>query len=190
MPRRPSQEAHDKVLRAALDLIAENGIDQTSMDAIARASGVSKATVYKHWPNKEALCLEATTPIEEDLPDPDSDDPRANIVEFLERLARRRRPKNLGRIWPNVITYAASNPKFARKWHARATAPHHAKLSEWLEEAISDGELRPDLDVELAIDLLVGPVMHRRFMNSEVPREVPSQVVDVFWRAFGVRSEG
>ncbi|HVW86443.1 MAG TPA: helix-turn-helix domain-containing protein, partial [Bryobacteraceae bacterium] len=58
MARTPSKEAHDKVLAAAIRLIAERGIEGTSMDAIASASGVSKATVYKHWANKEALLIE------------------------------------------------------------------------------------------------------------------------------------
>jgi AcrR family transcriptional regulator len=185
MPRPKSREAHDKVLRAALELIAENGIDGTSMDAIVRASGVSKATLYKHWPNKEALCLEATIPPQPDRWSvPSSQDPRTNIVDFLTHLATRQRPENLGRIWPRVVTYAAGNPKFARAWHARATAPYHELLSEWIGQATKSGELRSDLDIDLAIDLLVGPVMHRRFMNATVPGDVPREVVEAFWRAF------
>ena len=58
MARPRSSEAHDKVLRAALDLFAERGIDATSMDAITQASGVSKATIYNHWSDKEALLME------------------------------------------------------------------------------------------------------------------------------------
>ena len=58
MARQRSEEAHDRVLRAALDLFGERGIDATSMDAITQASGVSKATIYNHWPNKEALLID------------------------------------------------------------------------------------------------------------------------------------
>ncbi|HJY08747.1 MAG TPA: helix-turn-helix domain-containing protein, partial [Bryobacteraceae bacterium] len=58
MARQRSTRAHDQVLDAALKLFSKRGIDSTSMDAIAGASGVSKATIYKHWPNKDALCLE------------------------------------------------------------------------------------------------------------------------------------
>ena len=59
MPRSRSTRAHQQVLDAALKLFARRGIDPTSMDAIAAASGVSKATIYKHWRDKDALCLEA-----------------------------------------------------------------------------------------------------------------------------------
>src|ERR1039457_6817262 len=58
MVRPRSLEAHEKVLRAALDLFGKRGIDGTSMDAIAQSSGVSKATIYNHWADKEALLLE------------------------------------------------------------------------------------------------------------------------------------
>jgi AcrR family transcriptional regulator len=58
MARQRSEEAHDRVLRAALGLFGERGIDAASMDAIAQASGVSKATIYNHWPNKEALLID------------------------------------------------------------------------------------------------------------------------------------
>src|SRR5882762_8337831 len=58
MPRVRSARAHEQVLSAAQELFSERGIDGASMDAIAETSGVSKATIYKHWPDKDALCLE------------------------------------------------------------------------------------------------------------------------------------
>jgi len=61
MPRTRSASAHQKVLKAALELVAEHGVDGTSMDAVARESGVSKATIYKHWADKDALLLEMLT---------------------------------------------------------------------------------------------------------------------------------
>ena len=57
MARSRSPQAHDKVLRAALDLFSERGIEATSMDAIAQHSGVSKATIYNHWPDKGDLLM-------------------------------------------------------------------------------------------------------------------------------------
>ena len=58
MARPRSVQAHAKVLNAAVELFSERGIDATSMDAIAETSGVSKATIYKHWPDKDSLVLE------------------------------------------------------------------------------------------------------------------------------------
>ena len=58
MARPRSERAHDQVLEAAIQLFSERGIDSTSIDAIAEMSGVSKATIYKHWADKDALLLE------------------------------------------------------------------------------------------------------------------------------------
>ncbi len=72
MPRQPSVRAHEHALAAALKLIGERGIDGVSVDAISETSGVSKATIYKHWANKEALCLEAIGNLQSNLPELDA----------------------------------------------------------------------------------------------------------------------
>ena len=80
MGRPRSASAHARVLEAAGRLFAEHGIDGTSMDAIAESSGVSKATIYKHWPDKGALCLEVMSSLHDVDPVPafaPSGDPRA-----------------------------------------------------------------------------------------------------------------
>src|SRR3954469_8655693 len=85
MPRTRSASAHRKVLDAALDLVAARGVDGASMDAIAESSGVSKATLYKHWSDKEALLLELMAEIHglHARPVFDSGDTRADIVAVL-----------------------------------------------------------------------------------------------------------
>ena len=85
MARTPSLRAHASVLAAALELFCERGIDTTSMDAIAEKSGVSKATIYKHWSDKAALCLDVLAKLHEvdDRPVFDSGDIRADLEAVL-----------------------------------------------------------------------------------------------------------
>jgi len=86
MARPRSTEAHEKVLNAALELFAERGIETTSMDAIAQASGVSKATIYNHWKDKEALLLEAMLMIhglDREPEDVDSGDVQRDLTTVL-----------------------------------------------------------------------------------------------------------
>jgi AcrR family transcriptional regulator len=183
MPRPRSILAHQKVLKAVLEMIAERGIENSSMDAIARASGVSKATIYKHWSSKEDLCLESIRCLQGEMPEFKSTAPRADVVKFLKHFAQMRKPETLGRIWPRIASYAASNPAFAKAWRAHMMDPRRAILTQLLERAVAKGELRPDLDSDLAMDLLIGPIMHRRFMNAAVPPDVPERVVDAFWKS-------
>jgi AcrR family transcriptional regulator len=183
MPRPPSAHAHEAVLEAALKLIADCGIEGTSVDAIAEVSSVSKATIYKHWKNKEALCLEAIGRLKPDLPLFRSPDPRKDAVALLQHLARSQKPEALGRIWPRIMTYAAGHPEFARAFCVHISDGRHSQISDLLKRAVSKGELSPDVDVDLALDLLIGPVLYRRFMHASVPPNLPEQVVDAYWRA-------
>jgi AcrR family transcriptional regulator len=182
MARPRSVKAHEAVLKAALKLIAERGVDVTSVDAIAELSGVSKATIYKHWRTKEALCLEAISRVIGDLPVFDSGDPRADMTELLRHITRPREPKTLRTIWPRVMAHAMGNFAFARALRAHFDTPRRAQLTRILEQATAQGQLRPGIDVDLAMDLLFGPVMHRHFANTGVPPDLPEKVVDVFWR--------
>ncbi len=183
MSRTPSAEAHTKVLAAALRLIGERGIDATSMDAIAAESGVSKATLYKHWTNKDALLFEVIENLSEKLPDFDSGDAKTDLRNLLRHLAQSRKRDELGRIWPRVIGYAAGNRDFAKG--LRNFVPRKRAIARILERAIEAGELKEQIDPDLAMDLLIGPVMHRRFVSLDaIPAKLPEQVVNCFWQVF------
>src|SRR5450432_266737 len=94
MARPRSAKAHKKVLDAAIELFSERGIDATSMDSIAEASGVSKATIYKHWQDKDALGLEVMGHLhglDEEPPVFDSTDFRADLIAQLQYQPRANR---------------------------------------------------------------------------------------------------
>jgi hypothetical protein len=81
-----------------------------------------------------------------------------------------------------VIGYAAGNPAFAKAFRARIVDRPRAQLAGLLRNAIDKGELRAGLDVELALDVLLGPILYVRFMQLTVAPELPQHVVDSFWR--------
>src|SRR6185503_11852637 len=112
---------HDQVLDAALKLFSKRGIDSTSMDAIAGASGVSKATIYKHWPNKDALCLEVMARLHGLHEEPvfNSGNVRADIVALLNHRPPEQRSEQQTRMMPHLMAYAASNPAFGKAWRSR-----------------------------------------------------------------------
>ena len=184
MARTRSVRAHEDVLNAALELIAARGIDVTSMDAIAEASGVSKATIYKYWPTKEALCLEAIGSFDGELPLFDSGDARTDLTHLLRHIAQKRSPGLAAKLWPRVIGHAAGNPAFSAALKTRFDAPRRAQVTRLIAGAVEQGQLRPDVDLDLAMDLLVGPVMHRLFCNTIIPADLPERVVDAFWKAW------
>ena len=189
MPRTRSVSAHRKVLAAALNLVAERGFEATSMDAIADASGVSKATIYKHWRDKDTLLLEVLAEAHglHSRPAFDSGDTRADILAVLSY----RPPEHTDmreRLMPHFMAYSARNASFAPAWREMVMEPPRQELCQLLKRAIDDGQINPDIDMDLALTLLLGPMMYwyiflRR--KSGDPSRLASGVVESFWRAFG-----
>lgn len=190
MARTRSASAHQRVLDAALNLIAEHGVEGTSMDALARKSGVSKATIYKHWADKDSLLLDLITEVNElhSRPKFDSGNTRADMVAVLSY--RPSEKANLReRIMPQFVAYSANNASFALAWKNMVMEPPRRELTRLMKLGIRKGELASDLDLDLCLAILLGPMIYwfvflRR--SPENPRALSEGVVDVFWRAFGV----
>jgi AcrR family transcriptional regulator len=176
------------VLKAALRLIGDRGIEATSMDAIAAEAAVSKATVYKHWATKDALLIEVIGTMTDGVPEFHSGDAKSDLRNFLRHVAQSRKREELGRLWPRVISYAVSNPDFARALQQFFFVPRRQQIAGILERAVGSGELRSGIDSDLAMDLLIGPLMHRRFVDpAAIPVELADRVTDYFWEIFGAR---
>jgi AcrR family transcriptional regulator len=189
MPRTRSASAHQKVLDAALELVAERGVEATSMDAVARQSGVSKATIYKHWKDKDALLLEMMAEVHgiHRRPVFDSGDTRADLVAVMSY----RPPENSDvreRILPQFVAYASSNPGFGMAWRKMVMDPSLRELKRLLKQGIKKGEFPRDLNIDLALALLLGPMIYWRVLLKGTTFEMQGlaeDVIDAFWRAFG-----
>jgi AcrR family transcriptional regulator len=189
MARQRSARAHQDVLNAALKLFAERGIDRTSMDAIAETSGVSKATIYKHWADKEALLLEAMAHLSglRERPAFDSGNTRADLIAALAYKPPRDRARMQKRILPHFIGYSVNHPKFGQTWRRIATEPPREQIIHILRRAVEKGELVADLNYVLCAGLLLGPMFYFHILKSPpslIPKDLPRQVVNAFWRAF------
>lgn len=191
MARTRSAEAHKRVLEAAAELIAGRGIDATSMDAIAQSSGVSKATIYKHWQDKDALCLEVLSYVhglDEEQPKFDSRDFRTDLIaRLMYEPAESRRDLKM-KIWPHLVAYSAKNRAFGQAWRSRVMGPARRGITEIVERGQREGVLRKEIDLEVAIALLIGPLMYRNiFLRDQskppLPDVVP-YVVDGFLALF------
>jgi AcrR family transcriptional regulator len=188
MARQRSTRAHDQVLDAALKLFSKRGIDATSMDAIATASGVSKATIYKHWADKNALCLEVMARLHglHEQPVCESCDVRTGIVALLSHRPPEQRSEQQARMMPHLMAYAASNPAFGKAWRSRVMEPPRTQLIQLLKRAVASGELPADLDFDLSVALLIGPRMYSYVLSliqGKLPENMPERVVDAFWKA-------
>jgi AcrR family transcriptional regulator len=196
MARPRSAQAHNKVLTAAVELFSERGIDATSMDAIAEASGVSKATIYKHWPDKDALCLEVMGylhGLDEEPPVFDSGDFRADLIAQLQYQPATDRKALREKMVPHMIAYASRNQVLGVAWRARVIEPARMALTNMLRRGERRGVLRHGIDPEVSIALLLGPMMYRHIFGQKagqkVPKDLEIQVADAFLAAFGAAKQ-
>jgi AcrR family transcriptional regulator len=187
MARGLSLRAHHKVLEAALELFAEKGIDATSVDAIAASSGVSKATIYNHWADKDALCMEVLVHIhelDEGPPDVDSGDLKADLVSYLVYEPPPRKADLQKRIMPHLIAYSARNQEFGRAWRTRVLERARTGLRKLVRRGMDRGIFPAVLDEELAVPLLLGPMMFCHILGPRLDRKwLAEGAVNSFWKA-------
>lgn len=194
MARTRSGRAHRAVMDAAIELVIERGVDGTSMDAIAGCSGVSKATIYKHWSNKDALMLEMMADISRLKARPvfDSGNVRADIIAVLAY-----RPEDGAetreKVLPQLMAYGATNPEFGFAWRNMVMEPPRRELKLLLKKAIAAGELTADLDLDMCLAILLGPIIYwyvflRR--KTQAPSALAEAVTDTLWRAYSIKRKG
>ena len=160
-----SEKAREAILMAAADLLLARGLGAVSMDAVAEQAGVSKATIYRWWPTKEALALDALFH-EWAVAQPtalDTGSLRTDLLSLLRPWVHLIGKRPYGRVIAALITEAQTDPAFAEQYRERFVEPRRAQARPILQRAIKRGELPATTDVELALDLLYGPVYHRLF---------------------------
>ena len=168
-PGRPRCDATRKaVLAAAYDLLAEGGLSRFTVEGVAARSGVARSTIYRWWPSKGALAmegfLEATAA---DLALPASESVIADLQASLRLFARLVRGK-AGRIIRCIIAEGQGDPETIDAFLTGFVIPRRAELRAVVERGIECGELRADLDVEMALYSLFAPLYQRMLLNEGV----------------------
>lgn len=170
--RRPGRPREDRATSAAiaatLDLVAESGMSGLTTDAVAARAGVSKATMYRRWPSKDALLVDAVGSLVSEITVPDTGTLREDIRLLLRRAVRLYADSRPEKLIPELVSEMRRNPDLADAVRSGFLAQRRAALAQILERARARGELRDDIDRELALDLL-GGVIYYRFLITGGP---------------------
>lgn len=173
-----SEKAQNAILQAAAELLLEQGLAAVSMDAVAARAGVSKATIYRWWPTKETLALDALYHEWAGVPPArDTGSLRGDLLSLFRPWARLASRRPYGRVIAALLTEAQTDPAFARQYRARFVEPRRDQARAIFRRAIERGEIPANIKIEVALDLLYGPIYHRLLhghapLNDQFVRDV------------------
>jgi AcrR family transcriptional regulator len=163
------EQARQRVLSAALDLLAEQGMTGFTMEAVAQRAAASKTTVYSRWPNRNSLLTDAMDAVSVPLPPPIAGDLRGDLIELVEALDAMLHDEPFGRLLAAFIDAAEREPALSRL-HAGLTQRRRAPFRDVLLTAQTSGEITQQADIELTIDMLTGPSFYRRYITHQTGR--------------------
>jgi AcrR family transcriptional regulator len=165
-----SERARKAILGAAAELLLARGLSEVSMDAVAERAGVSKATIYRWWPTKESLALDALYTEWAAAPSQtrDTGSLRGDLLSMLRPWARLAGSRPYGRVVAALLTEAQTDPVFGAEYRQRFLEPRREQVREIFRRAIERGELPAGTKVEVALDLLYGSMYHR-LLNGHAP---------------------
>jgi AcrR family transcriptional regulator len=177
--RRRDESKDDAILSATLELLAERGFDGMTMDAVAERAGAGKATVYRRWPSKVQLTVDAIVcspgvPLTaDDVPDTGS--LRSDLLSV--RFGRRRSDDS--ELMSGVISAVKENPDVAAAFQEKFARSRAALMRGLLERARERGELRPDVDLEMVASVAPAMIAYRKMVaGHRIDDEFVVQMID------------
>jgi len=182
--RRRSERAHSAIVGATQELLVERGYRELTIEGVAGRAGVGKQTIYRWWPSKAALVLEAYLAGSDAVAQPQEsgatlEDVRALLHWLIDVLAE---PIG-GRVVAGLVADLQHDPDLAEGFHRDVVPARRSGMLAVLQRGRERGELRADADLELAVDTLHGAVFYRLLfsgepLDSDFTQRLARQVVD------------
>ena len=194
-PGRPRSAAADaSIVQATLAVLLEEGYRGLTMEQVRARAGVGKATLYRRYGSKQDLVAEAIRHLNQPIDRPDTGSVRADILAVVRSVLAGAERVGFASFVPRLLAESAGDREMHAIFYANLVAPRRAVMGEVLRRGVARGELRADLDVELAIDLLTGPWVYRLLIAggdaSAVYALDPSGLLDLILAGIAARPDG
>jgi len=166
-PGRPRSAAADaSIVRATLELLLEGGYRGLTMEQVRARAGVGKATLYRRYGSKQELVAEAVRHLNQPIPAPDTGSVREDILAIARSVVEGAVRVGAATFIPRLLAEGAGDAEMHAIFYENLVAPRRAIMAGALRNGIARGELRADLDVELATDVLSGPWVYRLLLSG------------------------
>lgn len=179
-PRDPG--VAEAIFEAVTDLLAEGAsIEALTVEAIAAKAGVGKATIYRRWPGKDEMIMDALAAMKSKVPEPKGESVREDLLAIMHATAVNRDVDRDARVIPCIALEMRRNPKFA-KLHEQVVEARRDVSRAVIRRGIDNGEIRADADPEVVITMLSSPMLMNKLFgpNPRIdPGRLPEQVLDI-----------
>ena len=178
-PGRPrSERAERAILDAALELFGESGVAGVCIEAVATRAGVGKATIYRRWPGKQDLLLDALSTLKSPLPEPHGESVRDDLLAILRVMVSDMADPVRARRFTLLLGEGEAHPLLMARYKERVVEPRRDVIRSVLRRGIASGELRRGIDVETAMLMLTGAVVACGRDITPLPADFAERLVD------------
>lgn len=187
-PGRPRSERADQaILSAALDLFADCGPDALCIEQVAAKAGVGKATIYRRWPGKEDMLLDALSTLRTQLPEPQGRSVRTDLIALLNAVCRDAADRRRARLFALLQGAGSRYPRLMDTYLRTVIRPQRDMVRAVLRRGVATGELREDTDIEAASFLLDGAVLASMYGPGPADARYARRVVEELLRGLAAR---
>ena len=170
-------EADRLILETTHRLLREEGYDRLKIDHVAREAGVARTTVYRRYRDKADLVSAAIEAMSARSRRASSGDARADLIAHLEDVRRNYGMSLAG----TLLMEEPYNPRMIETFRTRMVNPQRELVAATIREGVGRGQIRPDVDVESVVDLILGALFGAVFARGRPGTEWPAQIIDALW---------
>ena len=180
-----SLEADRAILEAAFKLLCERGFAHMSIEAVAAEAGVGKTTIYRRYANKLELAIAAVRAHLNVEEVPRTGDTRADLALLLDQTIAAVFDGPVMSLVGSFVVEKRTNPELLDVFRRRLGEPRRALMREVLRHGIGRGEVRPDVDLEVAIDMVGGAVFYTYIWGSSSDENWAKKVLEIIFQGIG-----
>jgi AcrR family transcriptional regulator len=177
-------EADRLILETTHRLLREHGYDRLTIDRVAREAGVARTTVYRRYRDKADLVSAAIQTMSDRSKRPNSGDARRDLIAHVEHVRRNYGMSLAG----TLLMEEPYNPRLIELFRERMVLPERQAVRDTIQRGIDRGQIRPDVDTERVLDLLLGALFGAVFASGRPDTSWPQQIVNAIWPALRVPS--
>ena len=186
---RPRNEAvDDQILETTRRLLAEDGYTRMTVDSVAKAVGVTRPTIYLRWPSKEQLVIAAISDLERPAEAVRTGDTLNDLKVVLRQVQVSFVDHQNAELLGPLQSERKHSPALYQEFKSRLLTPRRQSIRALLEEGVTEGHLDPDINIDAAVNSIIGSLYAKLMTSEEVPADFADQVIDTLWRGLRATS--